>query len=83
MLEILKDSGVALAFPDEQILASLKDWAKNEDSSCHRKAGATVAYDHLIRTGYLKPQDKVVLFNTFRDQVYRRDGRSAGLKRTN
>jgi len=31
MLEILKESGgVALSFPDEQILASLKDWAKNE-----------------------------------------------------
>jgi len=31
MLEILKESdGVALAFSDEVILESLKDWAKNE-----------------------------------------------------
>src|SRR5450755_1585690 len=31
MLEILRESGgLALALPDEQILASLKDWGKNE-----------------------------------------------------
>src|SRR6266516_3564460 len=31
MLEILKESGgVALAFTDEEIIASLRDWAKNE-----------------------------------------------------
>src|ERR1700719_1731126 len=31
MLEILRESGgVALALPDDQILASLRDWAKNE-----------------------------------------------------
>jgi threonine synthase len=66
MLEILRESGgVALSFSDEQILASLKDWAKNEGIFLSPEgATATVAYDHLLRTGFLKPEDRVVLFNT-------------------
>jgi threonine synthase len=66
MLEILRESGgVALAFPDEQILASLRDWAKNEGIFLSPEgATATVAYDHLLKTGFLKPDDRVVLFNT-------------------
>jgi threonine synthase len=66
ILEILQESGgVALSFPDEQILASLKDWARYEGIFLSPEgAAATAAYDHLISTGYLKPQDRVVLFNT-------------------
>ena len=66
MLEILRESGgLALSFPDEQILASLKDWAKNEGIFLSPEgATATVAYDHLLQTGFLKPEDRVVLFNT-------------------
>jgi len=66
MLEILRESGgVALAFPDEQILSSLQDWAKNEGIFLSPEgATATVAYDHLLHTGFLKPEDRVVLFNT-------------------
>lgn len=66
MLEILKESGgVALAFSDEQILASLKDWAKNEGIFLSPEgAAATVAYDHLLANGFLKPEDRVILFNT-------------------
>ncbi|HXC47825.1 MAG TPA: threonine synthase [Candidatus Sulfotelmatobacter sp.] len=66
MLEILRESGgLALAFPDEQILASLQDWAKNEGIFLSPEgATATVAYDHLLQTGFLKPEDRVVLFNT-------------------
>jgi threonine synthase len=66
MLEILKESGgVALSFSDEQILASLKDWARNEGIFLSPEgAAATAAYDHLISTGFLKPADRVVLFNT-------------------
>jgi len=66
MLEILRESGgIALSFPDEQILASLQDWAKNEGIFLSPEgATATVAYDHLLRTGFLKPEDRVVLFNT-------------------
>lgn len=66
MLDILRESGgVAVSFPDEQILASLRDWAKNEGIFLSPEgATATAAYDHLLSTGYLKPEDRVVLFNT-------------------
>jgi threonine synthase len=66
MLEILKESGgVALAFSDEVILQSLKDWAKNEGIFLSPEgAAATAAYDHLLQTGFLTADDRVVLFNT-------------------
>jgi threonine synthase len=66
MLEILKESeGVALAFPDSVILASLQDWAKNEGIFLSPEgATATAAYDHLLKTRFLRPTDRVVLFNT-------------------
>ena len=66
MLEILRASGgVALAFSDEVILASLQDWAKHEGIFLSPEgAAATAAYDHLLKTGFLKPSDRVVLFNT-------------------
>jgi threonine synthase len=66
ILEIVcKSGGAALAFPDEQILTSILDWAKNEGIFLSPEgAAATAAYDALIASGDLKPTDKVVLFNT-------------------
>jgi threonine synthase len=66
ILEILRESGgVALALPDEQILASLQDWAQHEGIFLSPEgAAATAAYDHLLATGFLTPKDRVVLFNT-------------------
>jgi threonine synthase len=66
MLEILRESqGIAVALPDEKILASLKDWAHNEGIFLSPEGAATTAaYDHLIGIGFLKPEDRVVLFNT-------------------
>jgi threonine synthase len=66
ILDILRESGgVAVAIPDEQILASLKDWAQNEGVFlCPEGAAATAAYAHLLKTGFLKEADRVVLFNT-------------------
>ena len=66
MLEILRESGgLALALPDDQILASLRDWAKNEGIFLSPEgAAATAAYDHLLATGSLQTSDRVVLFNT-------------------
>jgi threonine synthase len=66
MLDILKKSdGVALAQSDEQILTSILDWARNEGIFLSPEgAAATAAYDRLLETGYLKPSDRVVLFNT-------------------
>lgn len=66
MLDILRESGgIAVAIPEQQILASLRDWAKHEGVFlCPEGATATAAYDHLLRSGYLKPEDRVVIFNT-------------------
>jgi threonine synthase len=66
MLEILRESdGAALAVSDAQILASLKDWAQHEGIFLSPEgAAATAAYDHLLSTGFLRPADRVVLFNT-------------------
>ena len=66
LLDILEQSkGMALALTDEQILASLRDWAQHEGILLSPEgAAATAAYDHLLETGFLKPSDKVVLFNT-------------------
>ncbi len=66
ILDILRESaGLAVAISDERILASLKDWAKHEGVFlCPEGAAATAAYDHLLSTGFLKPEDRVVLFNT-------------------
>jgi threonine synthase len=66
MLEILRESaGVALARTDDQIFASILDWAGNEGLFLSPEgAAATAAYDHLLASGFLKPSDRVVLFNT-------------------
>ena len=66
MLEILRESGgVALAFSDQVILGSLEDWARHEGIFLSPEgAAATAAYDHLLATGFLRPEDRVVLFNT-------------------
>jgi threonine synthase len=58
---------VVVALTDEQIFASLKDWASHEGillSPEGTAATAAAAYDHLLGTGFLKPSDRVVLFNT-------------------
>ena len=66
MLEILRDSnGLAVSIPDDAILASLRDWAKDEGVLlCPEGAAATAAYAHLRETGVLKSADRVVIFNT-------------------
>ena len=66
MLEILRDSGgIAVSVPDAIILESLKDWARNEGIFLSPEgAAATAAYDQLIASGYLKHEDRVVIFNT-------------------
>ncbi|HTC75909.1 MAG TPA: threonine synthase [Edaphobacter sp.] len=66
ILDIVRESGgAAIAHPDDQILASILDWAKHEGIFLSPEgAAATAAYDALITSGDLKPTDKVVLFNT-------------------
>jgi threonine synthase len=66
ILDIVRESGgAAIAHPDDRILASILDWAKNEGIFLSPEgAAATAAYDGLIASGELKPTDRVVLFNT-------------------
>jgi threonine synthase len=52
ILGILRESGgIALAFPDEIILASLLDWASNE-SIFLRPDDDDATYDHLLSTRF-------------------------------
>jgi threonine synthase len=66
ILEILRESGgIAVALSDDAIFASLEDWAQHEGLLLSPEgAAATAAYDHLLASGFLKPDDRVVLFNT-------------------
>jgi threonine synthase len=66
ILDICRSSdGVCVALPDDTIFQSLLDWSRNEGVLLSPEgAAATAAYDHLLQTGYLKPNDRCVLFNT-------------------
>jgi threonine synthase len=66
ILDIVRQSGgLALDFEDPTILASLLDWARHEGLLLSPEgAAATAAYDHLLATGWLAPEDRVVIFNT-------------------
>ncbi len=66
ILDVVRQSqGTVVALTDEQILVSLRDWASQEGILLSPEgAAATAAYDHLLGTGFLKPSDRVVLFNT-------------------
>jgi threonine synthase len=62
---VRQSEGTVVARTDEQIFASLKDWASKEGILLSPEgAAATAAYDHLIETGFLRPSDRVVIFNT-------------------
>ena len=62
---VRQSQGTVVALTDEQIFASLKDWASHEGILMSPEgAAATAAYDHLLGTGFLTPSDRVVLFNT-------------------
>ncbi|HVH88543.1 MAG TPA: threonine synthase [Terriglobales bacterium] len=66
ILDILRRSGgSAIAISDEEMLGSMLDWARNEGIFlCPEGAAATAAYDKLLASGFLKPSDEVVIFNT-------------------
>jgi len=66
ILDILRASnGIALTQTDDQILASILDWSRAEGIFLSPEGAAvTAAYDQLLAEGYLKPSDRVVMFNT-------------------
>ncbi len=66
ILDILKQSGgTAVAVSDEQIFEAVAEWASREGVfAAPEGAASLVAYKVLLKQGFLKPTDKVVLFNT-------------------
>ena len=66
ILDIVRRSGgKAIAVNDSTILASILDYARNEGLFLSPEgAAATAAYDRLLASGELIPEDTVVLFNT-------------------
>src|SRR5271170_3717666 len=66
ILDVVRQSGgTVVDVPDETILNSLLDWSRHEGLLLSPEgAAATAAYDQLIETGFLKPSDRVVIFNT-------------------
>jgi len=66
ILDIVRASGgTAISVTDDQILASILDWARHEGLFLSPEgASVTAACDLLLASGFLKPSDRVVLFNT-------------------
>jgi threonine synthase len=66
ILDILRQSGgTAVAVSDEEIFSGVKQWAGDEGIFASPEGAACLpAYQRLVREGFLKATDKVVLFNT-------------------
>jgi threonine synthase len=66
ILDILKQSrGTAVAVSDDEIMDAVREWARDEGVFAAPEGAASLAaYHHLIQTGFFKPRDRVVLFNT-------------------
>jgi len=66
ILEILKKSGgTAIAVSDQQIFEAVGEWARDEGVLAAPEGAASLAgYKILLEQKFLKPSDKVVLFNT-------------------
>ena len=66
ILDILQNSeGTAVTATDEEILAAMRHWASKEGIfAAPEGASSLVAYQKLRASGFLRDEDKVVLFNT-------------------
>ncbi|HEX5432882.1 MAG TPA: threonine synthase [Candidatus Angelobacter sp.] len=66
VLDIIKQSGgTAVSVPDDQIFQAVREWAGREGIFAAPEGAACLAgYKTLLRDGFLKASDKVVLFNT-------------------
>ena len=66
ILDILKQSdGAAVAVSDAQIFQAVKEWASREGVFASPEGAASLAaYKILLQQEFLKPSDRVVLFNT-------------------
>ncbi|HEY2498232.1 MAG TPA: threonine synthase [Candidatus Angelobacter sp.] len=66
VLDILKQSGgAAIAVSDAQIFQAVQEWASRDGVFASPEGAATLAaYKILLEQKFLKPNDRVVLFNT-------------------
>src|SRR5436305_14443667 len=66
ILDIWNKSGaIAVTATDDEILAAVAKWASQEGIfAAPEGAASLVAYEKLIANKFLKPADRVVLFNT-------------------
>ncbi len=66
VLHILKQSsGTAVAVTDAEIMEAFQSWASDEGIFAAPEGAASLAAYHQLRaSGFLKPSDTVVLFNT-------------------
>src|SRR5262245_38607262 len=66
ILDILKQSGgTAVSVSDQEIFVAVQERASREGGFAAPEGAACLpAYQRLLKEGYLKPSDKVVLFNT-------------------
>jgi threonine synthase len=66
ILRAVRESrGTALAVPDQEILRGARDLATQEGISAAPEGGATIAaLRALLPTGAVRPEDRVVCFNT-------------------
>jgi threonine synthase len=60
-----KSKGTAVSATDEEILEATRHWAKTEGIfAAPEGAASLVAYRKLRASGFFRPEDTVVLFNT-------------------
>ena len=66
ILHILKASaGTAVAATDDEIMCAFRSWAQDEGAfAAPEGAAALAAYWKLIESGFLRENDRVLLFNT-------------------
>ncbi|MEO8727233.1 MAG: threonine synthase [Acidobacteriaceae bacterium] len=62
---VRKSGGTAIAITEEEMFESLGEWAQHEGVVLSPEgAMATAAYDKLMAGGWLKPSERVLIFNT-------------------
>lgn len=66
ILKVIRESrGTAVAVTDEEIRDSMSEWARVEGMFVSPESAATyAAFKRLISSGFLKPHESVVLFDT-------------------
>ncbi len=66
ILDAVRESGgVALAVPEDQIIGAMKQAVSAEGINfCPEAAACVLAIETLVQKGHIKPDERVVLFNT-------------------